>query len=457
MARINSIPGRSLVETIPIDDLSDVDTTGKSTGKVLKYNSVSGKWEVEDDNNTTYTAGTGLSLVGTQFSADITYFDGAYLKLDQTTPQTISASPVLGWMTNGSIPFIDSSGYLAQDNARLTWNDTSDTLFSWIISTTALNCTGWTTGWVLYQGATYMTGEDAFSYNEGTNTLSVANITSSATIQAEQLTSTDDITLAGQLNLDVGETNRILRSGDNLLITSNTGDIYLNADGGQISFSGEELTGFENLTHNSTNTVNYMFMANGTSYIPTSPANVIAGLGTDARYLIVDTRANILADISPITGKVGYSTDYNRFYIYDGTDWRESATQLMSRTGVDMGAEPNSSLDGYGENYVTDKLIANCTIGSNSEEEEGSIRTNSGYYQIYLNGVWNDVVINFRFREDSSGAYELEHKPIGLNFWYEIMSGNSDMIGIDGKPIFQQYSTNMGAMQSDLIISGGTF
>lgn len=48
--------------TIPVNSdfnlggLSDVNDTGKTTGKVLKYNTVSGDWEVGDDNNTTYTA-----------------------------------------------------------------------------------------------------------------------------------------------------------------------------------------------------------------------------------------------------------------------------------------------------------------------------------------------------------------------------------------------------------------
>ena len=39
-----------------IDDLKNVDTSNKANGKVLKYNSVSGNWEAEDDENTTYDA-----------------------------------------------------------------------------------------------------------------------------------------------------------------------------------------------------------------------------------------------------------------------------------------------------------------------------------------------------------------------------------------------------------------
>lgn len=161
----------------------------------------------------------------------------------------------------------------------------------------------------------------------------------------------------------------------------------------------------------------------------------------DARYLKLD------ATNSPITGDTELQQD-----LHISGDFTNYNKDLP-----DIGVEQTSDKRGYGLDYVTDKLISNCTIGSNSDEVEGSIRTNSGYYQIYLNGVWNDIVINFRFREDSSGGYELEHKPVELELWYEVMSGNSDIIGIDGKPIFQQYTTNMGAYQSDLIISGGSF
>ena len=123
----------------------------------------------------------------------------------------------------------------------------------------------------------------------------------------------------------------------------------------------------------------------------------------------------------------------------------------------DIGKEQTSDLRGYGTDYITDKRLSHCLIGSSDRDVEGSIRLNNGTFQIYANGVWNDIVINFRLREDSSGSYEFEHKPIGFNWWYEIMSGNSDQTGIDGRPIIQQYSSSMGAYQEDLILDGGAF
>ena len=190
----------------------------------------------------------------------------------------------------------------------------------------------------------------------------------------------------------------------------------------------------------------------------------IEGGSLDTRYLIIDTKANILADSSPIAGKIGYATDTLEFYLYDGTNWKVAPLELETETATpDMGAYNADGLGvsdkaGYYKYPITDKNLSNVRILGNARDEEGAIRTTtSGIFQIYLNGVWNDVVINFVLREDASGTYELEHAPVGFNWYYEVMSGNSDNIGIDGKPVVQNYSSSMGAYQRDLEISGGEF
>ena len=185
-----------------------------------------------------------------------------------------------------------------------------------------------------------------------------------------------------------------------------------------------------------------------------------AALGLDNHYVgfTVDIQENIL-DSSPARVRIAYATDVERFYIWDGSGWYESAVQFTLNTDdPDMGVPADYSRQGYGTDYISDKALSFCTIGAGADDEEGAFRcTVSGTFQVYLNGVWNDVVINFVFREDSDGSYELEHMPIGFGWWYEIMSGNSDELGIDGRPIIQQYGASMGAYQHDLEISGGTF
>lgn len=180
---------------------------------------------------------------------------------------------------------------------------------------------------------------------------------------------------------------------------------------------------------------------------------------SSATSITVDTKANIIASF-PTEDAIAFASDVFRYYIWiaDESKWYESPVNYGLKSGVDIGVEQDSSLAGYGLDYISDKRLSHVLVGSSDRDEEGSIRAVDGNFQIYLNGVWNDIVINFRFREDSiAGTYELEHKPVGLDFWYEVASGNSNKLGIDGKPIAQQYTVSMGTYQPDLIIDGGAF
>lgn len=171
-----------------------------------------------------------------------------------------------------------------------------------------------------------------------------------------------------------------------------------------------------------------------------------------------DTKANILASTATL-GKISYATDTYEFYLADGTNWRVAPLELSIETSTpDMGYTQTSDKQGYYSDAITDKKLSNVTILENANTTEGSIRTTvSGVFQIYLNSRWNNVVVNFVLREDSNGAFELEHAPVGFNWYYEVMSGNSDTIGIDGKPVVQQYASSMGAYQVNIQIDGGSF
>ena len=173
---------------------------------------------------------------------------------------------------------------------------------------------------------------------------------------------------------------------------------------------------------------------------------------------LVGTASNILSS-APTCGVVAFSTDVGRFYIADGTVWKESSPILSTRTsGEDIGYEKYSSLDGYSPTYITDKYLHNVVLKYSATEEEGSVRSNAGVFQIYLNGVWNAVVINFVLQEDSTEGYALEHKPVSIGGqWYILYSGNSVGLGIDGLPLVQQYVSSMGAYQTPLVIKGRSF
>lgn len=180
---------------------------------------------------------------------------------------------------------------------------------------------------------------------------------------------------------------------------------------------------------------------------------VISGLTTN-------TRSTILAT-TPSVPTVAYATDTQELFVYNSGWYVFPLEADAENAAPDIGLQfPMVSNDksGYDADYITDKTFQNVRILENALTSAGAIRTTtSGTFQVYLNGVWNDVVINFRFREDSTGAYELEHKPIGFTEWIEINSGNGNMSGLNGLPIIQQYVASMGACPAHVQIKGRSF
>jgi len=92
-------------DTISVNKIKgkSVDDTNIADGKVLKYNSTSGNLEYQDDNDTTYSAGTGLSLSGTTFSL-------SHLGLESLTDP--NANRLYYWNdTNNTTEWLDYSNW----------------------------------------------------------------------------------------------------------------------------------------------------------------------------------------------------------------------------------------------------------------------------------------------------------------------------------------------------------
>lgn len=178
-------------------------------------------------------------------------------------------------------------------------------------------------------------------------------------------------------------------------------------------------------------------------------ATTLDGLDSTDFIPLVATRAVILAT-TPAAKSVAFASDTLEFALWDGSAWYFAPLELTVQTNaVDIGLATDlvkNDRAGYSADYITDKSIYNSRILGSEVTSEGSIRTSSSVLQVYLSGVWKDVVTGFRFREDpNSGYYELEHKPVGFTQWIELMSGNSDDLGLNGLPVVQGYATSMGA------------
>ena len=185
---------------------------------------------------------------------------------------------------------------------------------------------------------------------------------------------------------------------------------------------------------------------------------------TDITALIVDTKANILSATPPDSPAIGVATDSNELFWWNGSTWYTVGMDAILGGGAnpDMGAYDIGGLglsnrSGYYSNAITDKRLSNIIIGDSARDEDGSIRYRSGQLQFYTLGSWNEIVINFAFRQDDGGAYSLEYKPTGFDAWVIVFSGNSsDLVGLNGLPIVQQYQVSMGAYPPEVVLDGGT-
>lgn len=178
------------------------------------------------------------------------------------------------------------------------------------------------------------------------------------------------------------------------------------------------------------------------------------------RILVLDTQENILASQSE-DGTIALATDtLYLFYRVNGA-WMQSEFPVFAPIlNLDIGAMQDSPHLGYGRDYITDKLLANVDIGNSADTSRAGpnrfpIRANNGYLEVYVSGTWQKVVMNFVFAEDPAFGYALVHKPAGLQWWYEVQSGNSIYnLGLNGLPLVQGYVADIGAFPSPQIIGG---
>ena len=169
--------------------------------------------------------------------------------------------------------------------------------------------------------------------------------------------------------------------------------------------------------------------------------------------LIVDTKDNILAS-TPTKQTLAYATDSTKLYLYDNNNWNQLDINFQPETGPDMGVESDSYKSGYGNDFITDKLLANCAIGSNATTETGAIRVNQSStpdtFEIYLRDAWYTIVYDLT-TEDG----DFRHSPISESIY--VWRGDSVAVGLNGQPIIQEYQVSMGAYPGYRVINGGTF
>lgn len=166
----------------------------------------------------------------------------------------------------------------------------------------------------------------------------------------------------------------------------------------------------------------------------------------------IDTRENILA-LSPAEPQMAYATDTEELFFYDGTNWNVEPLKVDAVTASpDMGYHNYNSLQGYYADNITDKTLNNIVLKDSVRTEDGGIRIDFSQspivFQVYYNNQWNDLV-PFDFDPP------LTHTVTGVE--YEVATGNSLDLDIDGNPIASRYERSMGAYAPRIFLDCGTF
>ena len=178
---------------------------------------------------------------------------------------------------------------------------------------------------------------------------------------------------------------------------------------------------------------------------------------------VYDTEANILASTED-AGVIAIASDenvnghHNIFVSLGAGAWMKMPFAAIPVSGdPDMGYPSENNLLGYGKEYITNKTLSNVQVGSNPNTNEGGFYIDPASasprrFYMRLNGVTNTVMIDF-----SLLLGYLVHYPFSTTQAVEVWNGDSVELGLNGIPLVQEYTRDMGPNPAPRIIHGGLF
>jgi len=186
------------------------------------------------------------------------------------------------------------------------------------------------------------------------------------------------------------------------------------------------------------------------------PAGSFGASPTINEVDLVATEAIILVS-RPSRMRLAFGTDTLFFYVGDGVNWHRSSLKFYTDLpNVDMGYLQNNSKDGYYAAFITDKALINCTIGFNASTSNGGLWIDNSVtpnqLKIYMNSGAKTIMTDF-----SNTLGYLAHYPFSTTQAVKVWSGNSVEVGLNGRPMIQEYDISMGAYPPAKVLNGGTY
>lgn len=133
----NKAPTAAGAVSLAVDDLSDVDTTGLTSGKTLAYNATTAKWEP----GTLPTGAQGYIFMGTDLNSysgaasPSTYTSGAQLYFQNTNAHNTISGATISLAPSSSVWYGDielpAGKYSIMSNSGAIFSSTGYMAFSW--------------------------------------------------------------------------------------------------------------------------------------------------------------------------------------------------------------------------------------------------------------------------------------------------------------------------------------
>lgn len=306
------------------------------------------------------------------------------------------------------------------------------------------------------------TGQNFYSYLtnlSGTFDITGSNL-SSRILTQENLSKVTGISITGSNST----TGLIYISGANIIYPIlNNNTIIISGD--TSSLASQSLLNTTNSNLQTTGQNLYSYLTNLSGVFNTTGSNLqsqITGKLDYSGIILFDTETGILLRTGQNNYSLAMSTDTFRLFLPSGTGWFVGS-EYYRQDGYlpDLGYVQSSNRLGYGNDYITDKVLSNCVVGNYSLITGTGVTIPTGALQcggtglsIFYQGKWNPVTAGITLYE-TSGI--LQTVPFGYVSVINVYNGNSDLLGLNRLPLIQGYKASQGAYPIPLKIDGGSF
>jgi hypothetical protein len=178
--------------------------------------------------------------------------------------------------------------------------------------------------------------------------------------------------------------------------------------------------------------------------------------------VIEGTRAEIIVQ-TPTVNSFAVPTDTDNLLLFVvGIGWLEQTCRTMPRTGPDIGIHQDNNQDGYGETYIDNKKLSRCVLSAEGLDVDGAIRCKKNEFdqrvvQAFRDGYWytalmgrSQFTVNVDISEDT---IDVEFEDLGMSI--SLITGDSDVLDLDGNPLVQQMNMPIGCYSGRQYIYGG--